>query len=192
MKALIGIIVSLLALSGAAAAQHDEAIRARREAPWTAETLALAERLPVQDGGRVKPLSTFAGFTLLRLNGKRSIETPDGEKLTPTAWLLDTLFFPFQAADYRCFRVENDEVIAAMGLRLAGCGENLADIVEGLDVGDGVGTRGPSDGALVHKDCFGNPLRPAFNPACAFGRLASMNRTFERLVETGVDQRGFT
>ncbi|MBM3864193.1 MAG: hypothetical protein FJ385_09660, partial [Verrucomicrobia bacterium] len=35
--------------------------------PWSAETIAAAETLPVQDGGRVKPLQTFAGFTMLAL-----------------------------------------------------------------------------------------------------------------------------
>jgi ABC-type transport system involved in cytochrome c biogenesis permease subunit len=124
MKALHWLL-ALLLLAGTAVAQDDDPAHqtlahATRTAPWSAETLALAERLPVQDGGRVKPLSTFASFTLLRINGKRSVETPSGEKLDHTAWLLDVLFFPIQAADYRCFHVTNDEVIAAMGLRLSG------------------------------------------------------------------------
>ena len=43
-----------------------------------------AAKLPVQEGGRVKPLSTFAGFRLLRMNAKRKVVTPWGEKLGPT------------------------------------------------------------------------------------------------------------
>ena len=42
--------------------------------PWEKETLELASLLPVQDGGRVKPLGTFAGFTMLGLHGARSME----------------------------------------------------------------------------------------------------------------------
>ena len=32
--------------------------------PWEQETLDLAALLPVQDGGRIKPLGTYAGFSL--------------------------------------------------------------------------------------------------------------------------------
>jgi ABC-type transport system involved in cytochrome c biogenesis permease subunit len=118
MKLLPWLLVALFTLIGRPAAQHESLVGARRAAPWPEETLALAARLPIQDGGRVKPLATFARFTLLRLNGKSVVETPVGEKLDATAWLLDTLFFPLEAAEYKCFQVENDEVIAAMGLRL--------------------------------------------------------------------------
>lgn len=91
----------------------------KRTAPWTKRTLEIAEALPVQDGGRIKPLSTYAGFTLLRLNGKRSVTTPADEKLTPTEWLLDTLFFPEQAFDYPVFVVQNIEAVEAVGVDLA-------------------------------------------------------------------------
>ncbi len=37
---------------------------------WTDETLDIFEKIPVQDGGRVKPLSTVANFALLRLSGR--------------------------------------------------------------------------------------------------------------------------
>ncbi|NJM38810.1 MAG: hypothetical protein HC845_13595 [Akkermansiaceae bacterium] len=42
--------------------------------PWSAETLKAAETIPLQDDGRVKPLSTFAGFSMLRLHGARSMK----------------------------------------------------------------------------------------------------------------------
>jgi len=97
-----------------------------RSVPYTEDALAMAARIPIQDGGRIKPFSTFAGFTMLRLNGKRSLTTPattapdgkviEGEKLEPTAWMLDVMLFPEQAAEYESFLVSNDEVISAMGL----------------------------------------------------------------------------
>ena len=37
--------------------------------PWEKETVELVEALPVQDGGRVKPFSTYAGFKMLGLHG---------------------------------------------------------------------------------------------------------------------------
>jgi len=81
--------LTLLALlsSGRVSAQG-----AARTQPWDPEPARLFESLPVQDGGRIKPMHTYAGFMLLRLHGKRSITTPGDERLTPVEWLLDTLF----------------------------------------------------------------------------------------------------
>ncbi len=107
-----------------------------RPVPWSERTLDLFESLPVQDGGRVKPLSTLASFTLLRLNGKRSLTTPDGERLSPTAWLLDTLFFPEVATTYPVFLVQDADVLTAIGVRLPGRKKrdrySLAELEPGL------------------------------------------------------------
>ncbi|MBI3272937.1 MAG: cytochrome c biogenesis protein CcsA [Planctomycetes bacterium] len=84
--------------------------------PWSADTVELLGSLPVQDGGRVKPLSTLASFRLLRFNGRRSCADAAGERLTAMEWLLDCLFFPEVAVHERCFLVENDEVLDAVGL----------------------------------------------------------------------------
>ncbi|MEM7305618.1 MAG: cytochrome c biogenesis protein CcsA [Planctomycetota bacterium] len=116
-KNLLAIALGAAALCIPAAAQHDSPSQGTRQAAWSEQTLDLAGRLPIQDGGRVKPLSTYASFTLLRLNGKRSLTTPADEKLGATEWLLDVFFYPHAAADYECFLVENREVIAAMGLK---------------------------------------------------------------------------
>lgn len=88
--------------------------------PWSEEILASASTLPVQDGGRVKPLSTYAGFTMLQLHGARSMEVEDenGEihKLEPTAWLLDTLFRPQLAMELPTFRIDNSDALKAIGV----------------------------------------------------------------------------
>ena len=89
---------------------------ARRVAPWSERELDIAGALAVQDGGRVKPLSTYAAVALLRQNGKRSVTTPDGERLDATAWLLDVLLFPEQAATYPCFQVQDSSAVHAIGL----------------------------------------------------------------------------
>ncbi|HZL99574.1 MAG TPA: cytochrome c biogenesis protein CcsA [Planctomycetota bacterium] len=111
-------LLALLALEAAASAQQGS--MPRRSAPWSERTLTLAESLPVQDGGRVKPLSTFADFTLLRFNGKRSMATPDGEELAALPWLLDVLFHPEQAADYAVFKVDDIQAVEAAGIDVAG------------------------------------------------------------------------
>ena len=92
--------------------------------PWEKETIELASLLPIQDGGRVKPLGTYAGFTMLRLHGARSMEVigKDGQKvrLKPLDWMLDCLFRPSLAVDLPTFRVDNSEVLDAAGIKSKG------------------------------------------------------------------------
>ena len=85
-----------------------------------AKAIRLFGSLPIQDGGRVKPISTMAGFKLLKFNGIRKVTTPLGEKLDPTEWLLHCLFFPEVAQDYEFFQIQNDEVLTAIGLSIEG------------------------------------------------------------------------
>ena len=132
MKTLLSTLAFLFALSvlaplARAQSDHDHAGLAgeahgplQRSAPWPDATRDLAASLPIQDGGRIKPLSTYASFTLLRLNGKRSVETPSGEKLTPIEWLLDVLFVPGQAESYPVFMVADIQATEAIGLTLEG------------------------------------------------------------------------
>lgn len=101
------VLLALLALAGHA-----------QDGRWSARALDLAGGLPVQEGGRVKPLDTFAGFALLRLNGKRSVIDSDDRKLAPTAWLLDVLFDPERAAHTRCFLAPDADALAAIGVKL--------------------------------------------------------------------------
>jgi ABC-type transport system involved in cytochrome c biogenesis permease subunit len=87
--------------------------------PWSEETLTLAETLPVQNGGRIKPLSTYAGFTMLGLHGARSMEIEGkggGIRIKPTAWMLDALFRPQLAIEQPTFRIDNSAALEAIGL----------------------------------------------------------------------------
>ena len=92
--------------------------------PWSVETIAIAETLPVQNGGRIKPLSTYAGFTMLSLHGARSmkIEGKDGEvfKIKPGAWMLDVLFRPQLAIHQPTFRIDNSAALEAIGVETRG------------------------------------------------------------------------
>lgn len=90
------------------------------EAPrWPSEVLDLFAVLPVQESGRVKPLDTVARFSLLRLNGKRTLtlDAATGKRsLSALEWFLDCLFQPEAADDYRCFSVESYEAVVALGI----------------------------------------------------------------------------
>lgn len=91
---------------------------------WSKETIEAAEAIPIQNGGRIKPLSTYAGFTMLGLHGARSmaIEGDSGKvyKIKPTAWLLDALFRPQFAIDQPTFRVDNSAALEAVGIKPRG------------------------------------------------------------------------
>lgn len=74
--------------------------------------------LAVQDSGRIKPFSTWAGFTLLQINGRRRVETHDGRNLDPVSWALETMLFPERAKKEPIFLIEDDQVLADMGLKV--------------------------------------------------------------------------
>ncbi len=88
---------------------------------WDKETLAIADTLPVQDGGRIKPLTTYAGFEMLRIYGARSMEimsVEGGEKIRikPLAWLMDAFFRPQYSVQMPSFRIEDSEILRAIGV----------------------------------------------------------------------------
>jgi len=85
-------------------------LAATARADWSERTVELAEELPVQDGGRVKPLGTYARVFLLRLSGRRG---PDA-----TALLLDAVFRPEEASGRRVFLVQDSGVLEQLGLDL--------------------------------------------------------------------------
>ncbi|MEO5914241.1 MAG: cytochrome c biogenesis protein CcsA [Luteolibacter sp.] len=107
--------------------------------PWEPETLKVAETIPIQNGGRIKPLSTYAGFTMLSLHGARSMEiTGAADKkvtITPAAWLMDTLFRPELAVKLPTFRIDNSAVLDAIGVKSSGKRDrySYADIEPGRE-----------------------------------------------------------
>jgi ABC-type transport system involved in cytochrome c biogenesis permease subunit len=94
--------------------------RPRRTAPWDPEVVAAMAALPVQQEGRVQPFAALAASTLHSVHGRRDmkLEPPGAEKVTlsPTEWLLDVWIYPDQAADYPLFRIENSELLDAIGI----------------------------------------------------------------------------
>lgn len=133
MKQLRVLVLALACLGGPAAAQavdphaghnhppgahpeEDSGPLERRTFEWPEEAVDALGALPVQDLGRVKPLEVFGGLRMLMLNGKRTFERPDGTTQGPAEWTLDVLFFPEEAQTLPFIRVENDEVLASVGL----------------------------------------------------------------------------
>jgi len=117
---LLSLAVLAALVTGASLAGAQEVVD--RPQKWDPDVVKLASTLPVQADGRVKPLSTYADFALLRLNGKRSAMNIEGERLTPTEWLLDALFYPEAARQYETFLIEAPEVVNAIGVSVAGKG----------------------------------------------------------------------
>jgi ABC-type transport system involved in cytochrome c biogenesis permease subunit len=91
-------------------------VEAARTAPWPEEAVHLFATLPIQDGGRIKPLESYANVALLKFNGKRSCKDLSGNKLRGIEWFMDCLFFPEDARQYKTFRVDNSDVMTALGL----------------------------------------------------------------------------
>ncbi len=88
--------------------------------PWSEEVVELAASLPVQEGGRIKPLETRASYAMLQMRGDRRITIigQDGEKVRigPVEWMMDLFFRPEVAAKLPSFRVDNSEVLKALGI----------------------------------------------------------------------------
>lgn len=74
-------------------------------------------RVPVLVNGRIKPLDTVARTSLLTLQGRQRVVTPDGRSLAPVEWLADVLFAPAKADTYRCLLIENHEVLDLLSVK---------------------------------------------------------------------------
>jgi len=88
---------------------------------WSEEVVEIAKRIPVQDGGRMKPLETRAGFLMLKLHGARKMKIKSGkEKISigPTEWLLDVLFRPELAKKMPTFRVDDSDLLKTAGIKV--------------------------------------------------------------------------
>jgi hypothetical protein len=84
-------------------------------APKSDLPLAGFSRLPVLEGGRVKPLDSFARNSLLVIRGTQSLSDA-GKTLSAVEWLLEALFRP-EAADIReIFLIDDPDVLGLLGL----------------------------------------------------------------------------
>ena len=72
--------------------------------------------LPVQVGGRIKPLDSVARNTLLILSARQKVESPEGEWLQPIEWFMDLTMRPELADTYRVFKIEFPDDLGLPGL----------------------------------------------------------------------------
>ncbi|MFI5347908.1 MAG: cytochrome c biogenesis protein [Elusimicrobiota bacterium] len=87
-------------------------------APAPKSDLPLTEfsRLPVLEGGRVKPLDSFARNALLVIRGTQSLPV-DRKTIPATEWLLDVMFRPEAADTQKVFVIDDPDVLGLLGLQ---------------------------------------------------------------------------
>ncbi|CAN5560185.1 cytochrome c biogenesis protein CcsA [soil metagenome] len=96
-------------------------------------------KLPVVDGGRVKPLETVARVHLRLMSGREEVKYPDGTTRPAIEWLLDVMTAPVnepkgRAWDAPVFHIENEHVIGLMGLeKRSGYNYTLKEIAPKFD-----------------------------------------------------------
>ena len=107
----------------------------QRLVPWIAGALALAGaalmlvpaarvngfdvdvfgRLPVLEGGRVKPVDSVARNSLLVIRGAQAFRH-EGRTIEASEWLLDVMFRPERADQQEIFQIDDPEVLGLIGL----------------------------------------------------------------------------
>ena len=115
--------VLAVALAGCARPAPDLPGAPERAVSWSRAVVEQMADVPLQQNGRVKPLSTTAAFLLYYVHGRRDLQynvvDAAGSKqritLSPTEWLCDVWCYPSQAANYPLFRIENTGVLDALG-----------------------------------------------------------------------------
>jgi ABC-type transport system involved in cytochrome c biogenesis permease subunit len=73
-------------------------------------------RLPVLEGGRVKPVDTVARNSLLMIRGQQSFAFA-GRTVGADEWLLDVLFHPARADEQPIFTVDDPDVLGLLGFQ---------------------------------------------------------------------------
>jgi ABC-type transport system involved in cytochrome c biogenesis permease subunit len=84
-------------------------------APRSEFPLADFARLPVLEGGRVKPLDSFARNSLLVIRGTQSLPV-EGKTMSAVEWLLDAMFRPEAADTQKVFLIDDPDVLGLLGL----------------------------------------------------------------------------
>jgi ABC-type transport system involved in cytochrome c biogenesis permease subunit len=72
--------------------------------------------LPVLEGGRYKPMDSLARTSLLLLRGKQSAETPGGQRITASEWLMHLTLHPEDASEYPVFRIDHADLKESIGV----------------------------------------------------------------------------
>src|SRR5262245_24719315 len=156
-------------------------------------------KLPLQDGGRIKPIETMARVRLIQIShGQRLVhgdfvKDPDNpevetlenaKRIPPSQWLLDTMLAGLRdklgvknpAFEYRVFRIDNDQLVHFLGLPLRP-GSWLYSYNEFADnehFRDRVQQIMENEGPRK-DDLFENKIAELYGQLMAFESLARMN-----------------
>jgi ABC-type transport system involved in cytochrome c biogenesis permease subunit len=74
-------------------------------------------RLPVQEGGRIKPIDTLARNSLMGIAERTTFTDKDGKTQAAIRWLLDAVTKNPAAEENEVFRITNDQVLSYIGLQ---------------------------------------------------------------------------
>jgi ABC-type transport system involved in cytochrome c biogenesis permease subunit len=113
--------------------------------PFAPEAVDTFRELLIQDGGRVKPMDTYARFTQLALFGRRSarFSTTDGEehKIDSAEWLMNLLFRPQVAKHLPSFVVDDSDAVVEFGVTA----KKKRDRYSYREIAESGGSGGPED-----------------------------------------------
>ena len=84
------------------------------------EGLSEFARLPVLEGGRIKPLDTVGRTSLMILHGRQTLRLADGSIVPPSRWLAEALFNAPLADSRPLFAINNPEVLSLFGFEQSG------------------------------------------------------------------------
>ena len=76
-------------------------------------------QIPVQHGGRIKPMDSVARYVLLLISDKRSFEDEQGQARSAIEFLLDVQTAEMgnpALGDHKVFRIDSDSLLDALGL----------------------------------------------------------------------------
>jgi ABC-type transport system involved in cytochrome c biogenesis permease subunit len=97
-------------------------VAARAPSPVEGFDIDAFARLPVLEGGRVKPVDSVARNSLLMIRGQQSLPTYDAagkflRSISADEWLLDVMFRPEVADRQKPFVINDPDVLALIGQR---------------------------------------------------------------------------
>jgi ABC-type transport system involved in cytochrome c biogenesis permease subunit len=79
---------------------------------WELERFAA---IPVQEGGRIKPVDTIARTSLMMIAGKQSYRDEDGTKHDAMEWFTELVLNPQSAANRKVFRIDHPDLVGLLG-----------------------------------------------------------------------------
>ncbi|MFH1496988.1 MAG: cytochrome C biogenesis protein, partial [Verrucomicrobiota bacterium] len=107
MKRILSILVPLVVLA-LGVAYLASSLRPHR--PGGDYDLAAFGELPTLLNGRIKPLDTVARTSLLQMQEKQTVRTPDGQRLEPIEWFTRLVVSPGDADHLQVFKIIHPEV----------------------------------------------------------------------------------